>query len=65
MPYWAPFAAIPMISRAPRLAETNASPVTHAGSDRPARKKSTLVLMERRAAKPTPSTVTKYSARIR
>ena len=29
-----------MISTAPRLAEMNASPVTHAGSDRPDRKKS-------------------------
>ena len=33
-------AAIPMISCAPRLAEMKARPVTHAGSERPERKKS-------------------------
>ena len=43
MPYFAPDAAIPMISCAPRLAEMNASPQTHAGIARPARKKSLLV----------------------
>ena len=59
MPYWAPLAAMPMISSAPRLAETKARPVTQAGSERPERKKSALVRMARRAAKPTPSTVTK------
>jgi hypothetical protein len=31
-----------MISTAPRFAETNAMPVTHAGSRRPDRKKSRL-----------------------
>ena len=35
MPYWAPFADMPMTSTAPRFAEMNASPVTQAGSDRP------------------------------
>ena len=40
IPYWAPLAAMPMISMAPRFAEMNASPVTQAGSDRPDRKKS-------------------------
>ena len=64
-PYWAPLAAMPGISNAPRLAEMKARPVTHAGIDRPERKKSTLVLIARRAANPTPSTVTKYSVRIR
>jgi hypothetical protein len=50
---------MPRISVAPRLAEMNARPVTQAGSDRPDRKKSRLVLIERRAAKPMPSTTTK------
>ena len=40
MPNSAPLADMPMISTAPRLAEMNARPVTHAGSDRPERKKS-------------------------
>ena len=40
MPNWAPLADMPMISTAPRLAEMNARPVTHAGSERPERKKS-------------------------
>ena len=49
MPYCAPLADMPMISTAPRLAEMNARPVTHAGSERPDRKKSRLVETERRA----------------
>jgi hypothetical protein len=40
MPYWAPLAAMPRISMAPRFAAMNASPVIQAGSDRPERKKS-------------------------
>src|SRR5215207_7544544 len=40
MPNSAPDADMPMISTAPRLAEMNARPVTHAGRDRPERKKS-------------------------
>jgi hypothetical protein len=48
-----------MISSAPRLADTNASPVIHGDNDRPDRKKSTLVRIVRRAAKPTPNTVRK------
>jgi hypothetical protein len=63
MPYWAPLAAIPRISIAPRLADTNARPVTHAGSARPERKKSALVEIARRTANPIPRTVVKYSAR--
>jgi hypothetical protein len=35
MPNSAPLADMPMISTAPRLAEMNARPVTHAGSDAP------------------------------
>lgn len=58
-PYCAPFAAMPRISVAPRLAATNARPVTQAGRERPERKKSRLVLTDRRAAKPTPKTTTK------
>ena len=58
-PYWAPLAAMPRISMAPRLAETNASPVTQAGSDRPERKKSSLVAIARRAMKPMPTTTVK------
>ena len=47
---------MPMISTAPRLAEMNASPVTHAGSDRPDRKKSRESDTCRRASKPMVST---------
>ena len=54
-PYCAPFAAIPRISRAPRLAEMNARPVIQAGSERPDRKKSRSNLISRRARKPTRS----------
>ena len=50
---------------APRFAETNARPVTQAGSERPDRKKSALVLIARRAQNPMPSTVVKYMPRIR
>ena len=59
MPNWAPLADMPMISTAPRLAEMNASPVTHAGSERPERKKSRLLETERRAIMPMPMTKTK------
>ena len=59
MPYCAPLADMPMISTAPRFAEMNASPVTHAGSDRPERKKSMLLETEARAESPIPSTNTK------
>ena len=59
MPNCAPFADMPMISTAPRLALTNARPVIHAGSERPDRKKSMLVETCARAARPIPSTVTK------
>ena len=45
-----------MISTAPRLAEMKARPVTHAGSERPDRKKSMLLETERRARMPIPST---------
>ena len=37
----------------------NANPVTQAGSDRPDRKKSILLEMDRRAIRPMPSTKTK------
>ena len=43
----------------------NARPVTHAGSDRPDRKKSMLLETARRARMPMPSTNTKYSAMTR
>ena len=62
MPYCAPFADMPMISIAPRLAEMNARPVTQAGSDRPERKKSRLLETARLARYPMPSTKTKYRA---
>ena len=60
MPYCAPLADMPMISTAPRLAEMKARPVTHAGSERPERKKSMLLETERRARMPMPSTKPKY-----
>ena len=56
MPYWAPLAAMPRISIAPRFAQMNAIPVTHAGSDRPDRKKSADVVTSRRSANPMPMT---------
>ena len=62
MPYLAPEAPIPITSWAPRLAEMNASPVIHGGSERPDRKKSVLVRVRRRNAQPTPRTVAKYTA---
>ena len=43
----------------------NARPVTHAGSERPERKKSSESDTERRAISPMPSTNTKYVARMR
>jgi hypothetical protein len=45
-----------MISIAPRFAEMKARPVTHAGRDRPERKKSMLLDTDRFAANPMPST---------
>ena len=48
-----------MISTAPRFAEMKASPVTHAGSERPERKKSMLLETDRLARMPMPSTNTK------
>ena len=45
MPYFAPEAAMPITSWAPRLAEMNARPATQAGIERPDRKKSVLVFM--------------------
>ena len=59
IPYSAPFADMPMTSMAPRLAEMKASPVTHAGNDRPDRKKSMLVDTCRLAMYPMPRTSTK------
>ncbi|WP_448640633.1 hypothetical protein [Geodermatophilus sp. URMC 63] len=59
MPNCAPLADMPTISTAPRLAEMNARPVTHAGSDRPDRKKSRLSDTRRRAAAPISSTTAK------
>jgi len=48
-----------MISTAPRFADMNARPVTHAGSRRPDRKKSRLVEIWLRAMNPMPRTKTK------
>ncbi|MBV6432694.1 MAG: hypothetical protein IANPNBLG_02836 [Bryobacteraceae bacterium] len=45
MPYFAPEAAIPITSCAPRLAERKASPVIQAGIERPDKKKSVDVRM--------------------
>jgi hypothetical protein len=59
MPYSAPLADMPMTSMAPRFAEMNASPVTHAGSERPERKKSILLETCFLAIYPMPSTSTK------
>ena len=59
MPYWAPFAALPSTSIAPRLAEMKARPVIQPGNDRPERKKSSLVAIARRAARPIAMTMMK------
>ena len=50
---------MPMISTAPRLAEMNARPVTHAGSERPDRKKSSESDTCRLASQPSPRTKAK------
>src|SRR3954467_10214190 len=52
---------MPSSSIAPRFAEMNANPVTHAGNERPDKKKSRLLETERRAANPMPSTTRKYA----
>ena len=65
MPISAPLADIPMISTAPRFAEMNARPVTHAGSERPERKKSIESEIDRRAMTPMPRTKPKYESRMR
>ena len=62
MPYFAPEAPMPITSCAPRLADRKARPVTQGGSERPDWKKSELVLVLRRSAKPMPRTKTKYMA---
>src|SRR5262249_51830875 len=49
---------------APRLADMKASPAIQDGIERPAKKKSVLVLIYRLSAKPIPSTKTKYSSMI-
>jgi len=46
------------------LAEINARPVTQAGSDRPASKKSSLVAIARRASTPIAITSAKYTNRM-
>src|SRR5579885_2956356 len=64
MPYFAPEAAMPITSCAPRLAEMKARPHTQAGMARPARKKSVLVFTRRRKTNPMPSTDAKYTSMI-
>src|SRR5712692_3307508 len=64
MPYFAPEAPMPITSWAPRFADINAKPHTHAGMARPARKKSVLVFIELLRATPMPRTNAKYKARI-
>ena len=59
MPYLALLAAMPITSSAPRLADMKASPVIQPGIERPERKKSSLVFMRPRSAKPMPSTKAK------
>jgi hypothetical protein len=59
MPYFAPDAAMPMISCAPRFAEMNARPHTHAGIARPAWKNAELVVVLLFSATPMPSTKAK------
>ena len=56
MPNSAPEADMPMISTAPRLAEMKARPVTHAGIERPDRKKSSDSETCLPAIRPIPTT---------
>lgn len=56
MPYFAPEAAIPITSCAPRLALRKASPAIHAGMLRPDMKKSLELFIPRFNATPIPTT---------
>ena len=56
MPYFAPLAAMPTNSRAPKLADMKARPVIQAGMARPDMKKSELVFIDRFSANPIPRT---------
>jgi hypothetical protein len=58
MPYLAPLAAMPTNSSAPRLAEMNARPVTHAGIDRPEVRKSDELFRYRLKTNPMAMTKT-------
>ena len=64
MPYFAPLAAMPTSSNAPRLAEIKASPVTQVGIDRAEVRKSAEVFMYRDNAHPIPMTKATYAMRI-
>ncbi len=55
---------MPTSSSAPRFADKKASPQTHAGIDRPDKKKSALVRIYRFRAKPIPITNPTYIAMI-
>ena len=59
MPYFAPEAAMPITSCAPRLAPMKPSAQTQAGSERPDSKKSALVLRYLRRIQPMAMTKVK------
>ena len=63
MPYFAPLAAMPTSSSAPKFAEMNASPVTHVGIERADVKKSADVFMYRASIQPMPITKATYAIR--
>jgi hypothetical protein len=65
MPYWYAAAAQPISSSAPRFAERKLRPATQAVMSRPAMKKSSEVLENRRRYRPMPRTMTKYSTMMR
>jgi len=59
MPYLAPWAAMPMTSWAPRLAEMKANPPNPRGNGPAGEEESSLLCVNRRRMKPMPSTKTK------
>jgi len=56
IPYFAPLAAMPTSSNAPKFADMNAKPVIQAGMALPDMKKSALLFIDRFSANPIPNT---------
>ena len=64
MPYLAPFAVCPSISKDPRFADMKAIPVIQWERERFANKKSSELLILRLRTYPIPKTTTKYAQMI-